>query len=61
MTGYELVNRFYLANLNYMDTHPDSPDCIPLALFLLGLIETAIYVADTNDVHPEVLDFFDAN
>ncbi len=61
MTGHELVDRFYLANLSYMENHPNSPDCIPLTLFLLGLIETAVYVSDTNDVHPKVLEFFNAN
>ena len=63
MTGFELVSKFYLVNLNYLEYHPsvDDMDHISLALFLLGLIETACIVCNPISIHPDVVEFMNDN
>lgn len=62
MTGFKLVNKFYLVNLNYLRHYPfrDDSDQDALKLFLLGLIET-VYIKDPHNTDPEILKFLNAN
>jgi len=63
MTGFELVSEFYSVNLNYLENHPsvDDIDHISLALFLLGLIETACIISNPIDIHPDVVEFMNVD
>jgi len=63
MTGFELVSKFYSVNLRYLEFHPSVSDVdhVSLALFLLGLIETACIISNPIDIHLDVVEFMDAN
>lgn len=62
MTGHELVSRFYYADLTYLKSHPeDNLENISLMLFLVGLIETACIISSPTSMHPDVVEFLNAN
>ncbi len=59
MTGFELVNLYYEANLKYLEHHSDRFNRLHV-LFLLGLIETA-YIVNPLETSPKIPEFLDAN
>lgn len=66
MTGPELVDKFYSANLSYLKASSNRQDLTrdrgraSIVLFLLGLVET-VYIMDPNNTHPIIPEFLDVN
>ena len=66
MTGPELVDKFYSANLSYLKRNPNMHDSYldcnraSIVLFLLGLIET-VYIMNPNNTDPAIPEFLDVN
>lgn len=68
MTGSELVDKFYSANLGYLKRNPNRQDLnrnhdrdrASIVLFLLGLIET-VYIMNPNNTDPAIPEFLDVN